>query len=413
MHRFKRLITAIILTVFSVILLLSASLAFLIVTPLGGKLLVRCFKQEFTSVGLMHIGHYEGTLQNGFTLKDVRIKGLSYLPTAILRIQEVHVRLPLGDMPHADFSIFNARIVIPGSDPLVFTGKVYGGQVMGELYASSVDLHEAIRWWVNQDIRKNLQGFISGIDFKVQGPLSALQVKGSFLADDIRYKSIHLANVLTRVDLTVMPPIGNPQITGDVFVDSGLVNVRKVNLQLAQSKFIFKGDIFNPVMDIRLGARLDDMDFHLTIKGTAAYPQLTVSSDPPMLPQDALQVLFTDNAWESSTSPFNGVTSSELAENFLNYSLQDMNTTQQQFGLKTKLTDNLKLGAEMDQMPSTPGETNIYYSRKINGEMDLTDHTSLNVSREFLPQDSYPSSSYQDAQAVPETKIYMQYKKRF
>ena len=127
MHRFKRLITAILLTVFSIILLFSAAFAYLIVTPFGGKMLVRYFKQEFVSVGLMHIGHYEGSLHNGFILKDIRIKGLSYLPDALLRIQEVHVRLPLWDLPHSDISIFNARIFIPDSDPVVFTGEVYAG----------------------------------------------------------------------------------------------------------------------------------------------------------------------------------------------------------------------------------------------------------------------------------------------
>ena len=65
----------------------------------------------------------------------------------------------------------------------------------------------------------------------------------------------------------------------------------------------------------------------------------------------------------------------------------------------------------MDQMPSAPGATNTYYSRKINGEMDMTEHMSLNISQEVFTQDSYPS--YQDAQPQPETQIYVQYKKRF
>jgi hypothetical protein len=129
-----------------------------------------------------------------------------------------------------------------------------------------------------------------------------------------------------------------------------------------------------------------------------------------MAPQEALRVLFTGNAWGLSTSPFNGVTSSQLAENFLNYSLQDIND-QRQFGFKTKLTDNLKLGAEMDQTPLPIGETNTYYTRKINGEMDVTEHTSLNVSRQVLPQDSYPSYQYTDPES--DTQIYLQYKKRF
>ncbi len=86
---------------------------------------------------------------------------------------------------------------------------------------------------------------------------------------------------------------------------------------------------------------------------------------------------------------------------------------EQDLGLKTKLTDNLKLGVEMDQMPAPPGETNIYYSRKINGEMDMSEHMSLNVSQEVLPQERDPSQSSQDAQPDAETQIYLQYKKRF
>jgi hypothetical protein len=101
-----------------------------------------------------------------------------------------------------------------------------------------------------------------------------------------------------------------------------------------------------------------------------------------------------------------------LAENFLNYSLQNINDDQG-LGLKTKLTDNLKLGAEIDQLPSSPGETNVYYSRKVNGEVDMTEHTSLNVSQEVFPQNRDPSESVQDAQPEAETQIYLQYKKRF
>jgi len=410
MHIFKRLITAIFLTLLSVVLIFSAVFAYLIVTPLGGKLLVRYFKEGFVTVGLMHVGQYEGTLQNGFVLKDVRIKGLSYLPNALLRIQEVRVHLPLWDLPHSDFRIFNARIFIPDCDPVVFTGGIYAGQIQGDIYARSVDVHEASRFWIAENIRKNLDGFITDIDLKVQGPVAAPEVKGSFLADSIRFKSIILTSALSTVNLILSSPSGQFQLRGAVIVSSGNVNVRNVNLQLLPSQFIFNGDALNPMINIYLGAKVEDMDFHLKIKGSSVNPQLTVSSDPPMGAQEALQVLFTGNAWSASTSPFNGVTSSQLAENFLDYSLQDVKDDQH-LGFKTKLTDNLKLGAEMDQVPMPPGETSVYYSRKVNGEMDVTNHMSLNISQEVLAQDSYPT--YQYTQPAAETQFYLQYKKRF
>jgi len=385
---------------------------YLILSPSGGKMLVRYVLQEYASVAVMHVGQYKGSLQDGFILKDIRIIGLAYLPNALLRIQEIDVRLSLTDLSHLDLDIFNARLLIPGSDPVVFTGRVYGGQINGEIYARSVDIHEASRFWIGEDVRKSLQGYISNVDFSVQGPLSSPRIIGSFLAESIRFQSIRLTDAFSKADLTFLPLKDKVQMTGEVILNSGLVNVRKTDLELSKSKIDFKGDVFDPTLDIGLDAKVEDMEFHLAIKGDLTQPQLTVSSDPPMAPQDALRILFTGNAWASSTSPFNGVTSSELAQNFLNYSLADMNENQQ-LGLKTKLTDNLKIGAEMDQMPVSPGETNVYYSRKINGEMDLSDHMSLNISHEVMPQDSYPSTGYEDAQSQAETQIYVQYKKRF
>ncbi len=412
MHRFKRLITAIFLTILSVILLFSAVFAYLIVTPLGGKILVRYVRQQFAPVGILHIGHYEGSLHEGFVLKDVKVTGLSYFPNALLRIQEIHVRLPLWDLPHSDLGIFNARIFIPDSDPVVFTGEVTGAQVKGNIYAKSVDLQAAGRFWASEDIRKNLRGFVSNIDLTIQGPLPSPTVTGHFLIDSIRYRSVFLTDGFSRLQLTLIPAAGQVRVNGEAVIDSALVNVHKTDLELASSKFIFHGDVFNPTINIHLGNKVEDMDIHLAIKGTLAKPQLTVTSDPPMPPQEALRVLFTGNAWSASTSPFNGVTSSDLAENFLDYSLYDINEDQN-LGLKTKLTDSLKLGVEMDQLPAPPGETNIYYSRKVNGEMDMNENMSLNVSREVLPQNRDMSQSAQDAQPAAETQIYWQYKKRF
>jgi len=413
MHGFKRFLTAVFLSILSISVLFSAAFAYLIVTPLGGKLLVSYFKQQFYAVGLLHVGHYQGSLQDGFILRDITIKGLSYIPDALLKIQEIRVRLPLWDVTHADFKIFNARIFIPDSDPIVFTGDIYGRTIKGNLYATSVDIYQASRFWAIEDIRKNLQGFASNIDIDIQGPLESPRLTGHFLADSIRYKSIVLTDGFSRMDLSIIPASGQIQVKGQVLLDSALVNVRKVDLDVAPSKFIFQGDIFNPTLEIHLGSQVEDMSINLTIKGTAQIPQLMVTSDPPMAPQQALQVLFTKNAWSSPTnSPFNGVTSNQLAQNFLDYSLDNINDDQQ-IGLKTKLTNNLKLGVEMDQLPSPIGDTNVYYSRKINGEMDLNEHMSLNISQEVMPQERDPSQIAQDGPSAAETQFYVQYKKRF
>lgn len=413
MRWLKRLLTAVILAILSLVLILSAAFIYLITTPVGGKLLVRYFKQTLVTVGLMHVGHYQGSLQEGVILKDVVIKGLSYLPDAVLRIQEVDMHLPLWQPSHAIFRIFNARLLIPNSDPVVFNGRIYEGQVTGNVYAKSVDIHEASRFFTDDETRKYLRGYISNVDLILRGSMFSPRVTGSFLLDTIRYRTAWLSNTVARADLILIPDVRQLQLQGLIGAETGRLLLGNVNMLLATSRLFFQGDVYNPRLEIRLTTRVEDMDIHLTVSGNYLKPQLTVTSDPPMPPQDALRVLMTGNAWSAAAaSPFSGVSSGQLSGDFLNYSLSDINTDQQ-LGLRTKLSDNLKLGFEMDQMQTPPGYTNTYYSRKINGEMALNEHMSLNVSQEVLPQYRDPSQSAQDAQPDRDTQIYLQYKKRF
>jgi hypothetical protein len=401
------------LTLLSIVLIASATVGALIVTPLGGRLLLHYTRQQFSSIGLINIGSYEGSLEDGFIIKNVVIKGIAYVPNAQARIQEIDVRLPLWDLQHSTFSIFNARLVIPDSDPLVFDGQIEGGRIKGEFFGNSVDLQEADRFGPVPEV-KGLRGFLSHIDVAIDGPLATPHVWGQFRVDSVRYRSIFLTDTVASLNLSLVPQSKDWRVKGQININSGSVYVQHTNLKLLPSKFIFTKDFLNPAMNIHLGSEVEDMDIDLIVKGTMSNPQLTVVSDPPMPPQDALQVLFTGDAFSTSTTPFSGINSSQLAGDFLNYSLQDIND--ENYGLKAKLTNNLKLGVEMDQLPSPPGETNVYYSRKVNGEMDLNSHMSLNVSQEVMPDNRAPygsASSSQNADAAPETQVYWEYKKRF
>ena len=412
MHWSKRLITAIVLTVLSIILLFSTAFVYLIVTPTGGKILVRYFLQQYASLALMHVGHYQGSLQDGFILKDVQARGLPYLPGALARIQQVRVGLPLWDWRHANVDILNARIFIPGCDTVVFTGALYAGQIKGNLYAKSVDVHAVGRFWVSENLKNNLQGFISNIDVTLQGPLATPVVSGHFLADGIRYKSVFLADGVSELNLTLMPAPDRFQMKGEVILDSGVLMVRRINLQMTKSQVYFQGDILNPRIDIHAGAKVEDTDIHLALKGTVERPELIVTSNPPLVALDALRMLFTGNAWSAaSASPISSATAGELADDFLSYYLAD-NNNEQRLGFKKKLTDNLKLGVEVEQIPSTL-EGPMVYSRKIEGEMALSDHLSLNVSQQVLPQDRNVTPTTQEPQQEGERQIYLEYKNRF
>ncbi|MBF0510901.1 MAG: translocation/assembly module TamB domain-containing protein [Candidatus Omnitrophica bacterium] len=408
-----RIIIPVLLTLLSFIVILSAGFIYLIVTPSGAKLLVRCFKYEFLSQGRMHIGHCEGSLHHGFVLKDVKIMAMPFQPESTVRIQEIKVRIPVLTPSLYQVDIFNARLFVPECDPIVFTGKIHAGQISGNFYSNFVDIYQFSRFWAIKDIVQGLRGFITNADAQVMGTIFEPRIKGHFQVDTIRYRSVVLKDGVGGVDLTFNAPLSPVLLmSGEMTFDKANVIIRKIKLDLSESKAFFKGNVLNPLLDIHLGAKVEDMYIHLVVKDELLKPQLTVTSDPPMLPQDALRVLFTGNAFGPVNSPFDGITSGELARDFLNYSLNDINS-QQQVGLKTKLTDRLKLGLEMDQRSVSVGDTNTFYSRKISGELDLNDNMSLNILKGVLPQENYMTQLSQGNDAEDETQIYLQYKKRF
>jgi hypothetical protein len=323
------------------------------------------------------------------------------------------VQIPLWDWRRTDLDILNARIFVPDCDTIVFTGEVAAGQMKGNLYGKSVDLHAISHFWANEDIKKNLQGFISDIDLVLQGPVLTPVVSGHFLADGIRYKQVFLKDGPAAVNLILIPSKEVFQIKGEVVLNSGVLVVRGVNLKMTKSSVYFQGDVLNPRIDIHAGSRVEDTDVHLSLKGTMDRPELIVTSNPPLSPQAALQMLFTGNSWSTpSASPISSGTSAELADAFFNYS--QLNNDEQRIGLKKKLTDKLKLGVEMDQLtPAMPGDSAVYYYRKIEGEMDLSNHLSLNISKQVLPQDRESYTTSQQSQQDEETQIYLQYKKSF
>ena len=81
-------------------------------------------------------------------------------------------------------------------------------------------------------------------------------------------------------------------------------------------------------------------------------------------------------------------------------------------GLKKKLTDDFKIGLELEQVPGQPGETTAY-ARKLEGEMSMTSHLSVNVSKKILPEEKSAPKTTQEIQQEGETQVYLKYKENF
>jgi len=306
--------------------------------------------------------------------------------------------------------------------------------VEGDLYGRTIDVAVISAPFAPVDMLKDLQGFVSDVDFVIKGPVSAPQVIGRLFVDHIRYKTTTLSNGFGRLDVTLNHIFPHLSVQGEVVVDSGFVVARKVGVDLNQSKIYFKGDTYNPLLDIHGSSKVGDYMIDISIKGTYLKPELAIHSDPP-LPQDvALLVLATGKRWTSTgTSLSRDTLSTELAGDFMDYFLLGGSGNEfahqyglssaalpyddqdRKVGLRKRLTDDINVGVELEQTSTLNGDP-VTYSKKVEGALLMTDHVSFNISKKVLPQanESNGTSSTRDtATQQGETQVYLKYKDQF
>ena len=337
------------------------------------------------------VGSYEGTIEKGLLLKEITINHIPAMEKeGILYLQRFYVQIPLIHWRRVSIKITNARLVLGSLDPIVFNGTIVRDQIQGNCYARSVDVRNLVATLGYNDLARFLYGFISHVDFNVQGAIFSPRFTGHFFVDHLEYKGTRLSDGFGRLDLTVKSLGSHPLMTGYVIMDSALVQTGRINVDLNTSKVDFKGDALNPLLDIYGSTKVEDMNIDLSIKGSLQRPRLIFNSDPP-LPEDEIKfALATGKSWAGIDEGSGGV------------------------GLRKKLTDKLNVTMETQEIPALLGQAQVPgYTKTVGGEMNVTDTFSLNIDKKFVPADTATTSGVSQPQKENEAEFTLKYKQRF
>lgn len=366
--------------------------AYVFLTTTAGAKIVANYLLNHTPFSHVDIGSYEGTIEKGLFLKNVTLENIPSMKEGALHIQEIYLQIPLIHWSEGAVKITNARFLLPSSDLIVFNGTVINGQIQGNCYAGSVDVHQVLSAFGYKDLAKFLHGFISHVDLHVQGEVFAPEFIGHFFTDKVVYKETTLSDGFGRLDLTIKSLGQKPSMTGFVIMDSAMVETKKVRVDLVPSKVNFTGDATNPILDIHGSSKVEDINIDMAIKGSLQKPLLLFNSDPPLSEEEILVTLVTGQSWSGTE-----------------------NDLSQGVGIRKKLSEAFNVGMEFEGMPSLPGQVQIPgYAKTIEGQMNVTDRISINVARKFLPAtDSTPAGTTAVPQRQDDAEFYLKYKKRF
>lgn len=361
-------------------------------TPWGGRAAATYLIQYYVPFCNFNLGDVEGTIEKGLVLKDVTISHIPNMKEGVVHIQDLYVQIPLIHWDQLSMRINNGRVSLPSADPIVFNVTMIKNKLQGDCYARSVDAKQILSVLGYDDLAKMVYGFLTRIDFSIGGTMQSPRFVGHFFVDNFIYKTTTtVKDGFGNLDLNVLALGNNPSLSGFIVLQSAAVKVDKVNIDLVTSKVIFKGNVDDLLLDIHGSSKVEDINIDMAVKGTLKKPLLLVSSDPPMSEDQILVALVTNKSW------------TEIDES-------------QGFGLRRKLTDTFKVGMQVEEMPSQIGSPQpLGYSRTLEGQMNVTDKLSVNVSKKYLPSNESASNigSSSQPQKDNESQIYLQYKQRF
>ena len=374
-----------------VIVLICIGTYIFLTTTWGAKIAATYLIKSYLPLSDVTVGSYKGTIEKGLLLKEVTIKHIPTMKEGVVHIQELYLQVPLIHWNQISTKVINGRLELASSDPIIFNSTTIKNQLQGNCYAHSVDAHHILSALGYDELAKNIQGFIGNVDFAIDGAVIAPHLTGRFFVDKIVYKDTTVKDGFGHLNLTVLSLGENPSMEGSLILESALVQVHKINIDLTTSKVDFKGNAANPLLDIHGSSKVEDIDIDMAIKGSLQKPQLIFNSDPPMPEDEIKMILVTGKSW------------SEID-----------NDRTQSFGLRKKLTDSFNVGMEFEEIPSQPGRDQSQgYSKTLEGQMNVTDKFSFNVAKKFLSSDTTTATTNTPTEKDNSTEFYLQYKRRF
>lgn len=401
MNRLRNLLIAIILTLSSLSAIAAVVVYYLVATPAGGKILVHyglLWSAEYASVT---VESFEGSIAKGLVLKNVEVKNCPFLgPTTIVRLQRVDVGFPLLNWHQIWINVFNGRLNLSNSDPIVFNGNYTGGVLHGTAYSKSVDVSEIMHPFLAMEVWRHLHGTVSDVDLTLQGTIINPAIKGYFTVDKIEFAETAVRKGFARFDLSFEQQDEEWRMNGPLTLENGVVNIHQRLVELQQSRAEFKGKGMNPDLSIHGTASVDEYIIDLDITGTLSKPVVNIHSDP-YLPDDMAYMLLGLGNWEPASSRL------------------PYDNDARRMGLKKRITSDVNLGFALEEPRRQyfGQRRSTYYSKLIEGQLSLTDNISFNFTEEIFPRsnssDPQDPASQNENRAQGESMLYLQYKRKF
>ncbi len=397
-------------------------------TESGSRLVMEKALKYYLRTDKISIEKCSGDLLHMFSLSGLEIKDSAVLPPdSYVRIQRLDVKLFLRNLFSPRISIYNGKLQLAFSDPVLFYGSYRRGRWQATVYSKQLSVREMLDLVAERSILATVNGVIRNLDLKVRGKLWQPEISGSCLIASLSNDSFSIKESPVRTELRFLLK-EKIRIFGELVFERGIVQGRRsAPITLQKSRIIFSGDPKMPKFDIKGHAKIGEVRVFVLLQGTRINPDLKLTSNPALPEDQILIMLATNKSWAGTRQAIKTEKiSPDIASDFLEYfllagsgnkfasrlGLRDISfkydNSSKGFGLVTSAIKGVDLGYQYEQpQVSTDGKSQA--THKVSTEYKITNDISLDAERKVTQEDQ--GSKKKDVNV--EDKVLLKVKKDF
>lgn len=402
---------------------------YFIFTAAGSTFIAKKALKGYAGAREIDIRETNGALSEKLIFKDIEITNLKWLPAgSIIKIQKFEAEVNSFSLKGVYVDIFNARLLIPGTDIILFSGTHQDGELDFNIYSSMVDFRQVFDLFVKNNMLKKISSQISEFDVYIKGRIFSPELSGSFYVQKFSRNGFSLSDSKGTIDLKIRGEVDDFNVTGTIFLSGGVVSGYKTAIiKLDNGKIMFSGDPKNPLFDVKGSAKVADTKIDISLKGTLSKPELKLSSDPSRPQEHLLIMLATGKSWEGLDKPLGkGEIPADIANDFMDYFIFSGTGSKiaEKYGItdislslergragaevRKAITENIEAGYGIEQSQKDAGAKDA--THKITGEYKVTESISAGLERE-IKQNGKTDKEKEATQT--DDKVLLKYKKGF
>lgn len=370
-----------------------------------------------------------GSLLSNLSFQDIELQGLHFLPEENeIKIQKLDFGFDVFGKKALSVFVHNARLKIPAADTIYISGKYENDLMDLNIYSKRVNLKEMLELFVKDLAIYEISGLVNNIDLYIRNSIVNPQITGELLIDRLARDDIVLKDCPVKIDLGLEKDRDRINLKGRIYVSSGSLTVKNVNIAIKQGGISFSGDAANPGFDLKGSANVESVKINIFLKGTIDEPVLRLFSEPPLPEYQLLMMLFTGKSWRNTAgASAQQKISREHMAGFIDYFLlgnsasdfarklgiSDVNVKfdGQTRGIEAKkeITENIGVlyGIKQSQ---TNGQQPPDTSHKVGGSYKIGEAFSVEAQK-GIAQDKTNSASQEESKK--DDKIMLKLKKEF